>query len=279
MSYWEKMVTLNATIRETLESTALSGDEYAEQCNEAILRANNIEQSRLQIAFMKIAPQETVLDIGAGVGRLSVDIAKKAKHVTAIEPSIKMISYLQNNLRRANVDNFTILNKRWEEVQLSSDIQQHDVSIAAYSLTMPNLKEALVKINDATKKRAYIITSASRSFDAILWKELFGEAQPIWWLDHLYLISLLMEIGVYANVEIIAHPLELRYNNLNEATEAWARMYLVPKTKQAILKTYLSKSLRENNGKLVILQESKTAVVWWKKSGSTAAMADYLTKK
>lgn len=279
MAYWKKMVRLNAAMRETLEAAATSGDEYAEKCNEAILRADNIEQSRLQVSLMSLEPDETVLDIGAGVGRLSIAVAKTAKHVTAVEPSVKMVSYLKKNMQKANVANITILNKRWEEVQLGFDTQPHDVSIVAYSLTMPNLTEALAKINDATKKRVYIITSATRLFDAELWKEVYGEAKPIWWLDHLYFSSVLLELGIYANVEIIEHPLELSYGSLNEAAEDWARMYLIPKEKRAILKRYLSKNLHKNNGKFTVLRNSRTAILWWKKANHNAtAMADIQEK-
>lgn len=279
MAYWKKMVALTSTIRETLEATATSGDEYAEKCSEMILRADTIEQSRLQVSLMAIAPEETVLDIGAGVGRLSIAVAKTAKHVTAIEPSVKMASYLQDNMQKANIANITILKKRWEEVQLGFDIQPHDVSIVAYSLTMPDLKEALAKINDATNKRVYIITSAVRSFDAGLWKDLYDEVQPIWWLDHLYLSSVLMELGIYANVEIIEHPLELSYGSLNDAVEEWTRVYLVPKEKRAILKRYLSKNLHKNNGKFTLLRDSRTAILWWMKAKHSATAIDAVQEK
>ncbi len=279
MTYWKKIVDLNSTMRETLETAvAVSGDEYAEQCNEALPRINNVEQTRLQVSLMSIEPEETVLDIGAGVGRLSILIASQAKHVTAVEPSTKMVSYLQNNMQKAHAENISILKKRWEDVRLGFDIQPHDVLIAAYSLTMPNLKEALAKINCAAKKRVYIITSASRLFDADLWKELYNEEQPICWLDHLYLSSVLLELGIYANVSIIEHPVELSYSSLNEAVEHWTKMYLIPKAKHSILKRYLSSNLHDSNGKFTILRNSRTAVLWWMKAKKNTLIDDVQEK-
>ena len=255
--------------RKALEEDAGSvGDKYAKQCNESIMQSQSRERTEKQIAKMELNHEYTVLDIGSGPGRLAIPIAKRVKNVTAIDPSRDMMAYLRENMKKEAVKNIVCINKRWEDIELGVDIESHDVVIASGSLGMRDMEEALAKIDAAAKRYVYLFTSAGRWLDEGLWKAIYGEKQPAWWLDYIYLCNILHDLEIYANVEISDSEFELQYESLDDAVNKWKEMYDLPSEKEAVLRDYLSKMLveDEDDGKLCLKRKSKSAMIWWRKN-------------
>ena len=65
-----------------------------------------------EIGVMEIAPDDTVLDVGAGTGRLAVPIARTAAHVTALDPSEGMLSVLRERMAAAGHTNYSCVQMR-----------------------------------------------------------------------------------------------------------------------------------------------------------------------
>ena len=67
----------------------------------------------------KFEQQDTIVEIGAGLGALTVPLASSAKHVYAVEPDRRIAELLKNELLAAGVSNVTIV----EEDILRCDIK------------------------------------------------------------------------------------------------------------------------------------------------------------
>lgn len=61
------------------------------------------------IETAEIKPQDIILEIGPGLGTLTVELAARAKKIIAVEKDIKMIKALEENLK--NFKNIEIINK------------------------------------------------------------------------------------------------------------------------------------------------------------------------
>jgi len=74
------------------------------------------ERRNTQVDWIKsrlnISPKCTILDIGAGTGALAIPLAKMVSHVTAIEPSDEMRSWLKTNIEDEKITNIGVINKR-----------------------------------------------------------------------------------------------------------------------------------------------------------------------
>src|SRR5512147_1335822 len=55
----------------------------------------------------------TILDVGAGVGALTVLLAKQGYQVTALEPKPAMLQELQGSLARNRLDNVACVQAAW----------------------------------------------------------------------------------------------------------------------------------------------------------------------
>ena len=263
-----KMMRSSSQWRRTLELDEPAGsfwDKRAKRFNESMMQ--NKERAEKQIAKIENAPEYTVLDVGAGTGRLAIPIAKRVKTVTAIDPSKGMLACLRENMEKEEVKNVVCINKRWEDVELGVDVEPHDVVIASHSLAMLDMQEALAKMDASAKKYVYIFTFAGRWMDGGLWEKIHGETHPSW-SDYIYLCNILHDMGIYANVEIGDSEYEQRYGSLNEAVSKMKETYDLPSEKEGILRKHLSEILveDESDGTLCLKRKSKSAMIWWSRN-------------
>lgn len=63
-----------------------------------------VEKSRLD-------PEAIVLEIGAGLGALTIPVAKTVRHVYAVEKDSSLVPVLENQLNSSHITNVTILNQ------------------------------------------------------------------------------------------------------------------------------------------------------------------------
>ena len=63
------------------------------------------------INFGNITKEDVVLEIGTGIGTLTIELAKKAKKVIAIEQDSNISKILEERLKEEKIDNVDIINK------------------------------------------------------------------------------------------------------------------------------------------------------------------------
>ena len=251
-------------------------DKRAEEFNRST--RGRSERTDRQVASLKLDPDYTVLDVGAGTGRLSVPIAKIVKQVTAVDQSRGMLSYLEENMAEGGLSNYKAIQKRWEDVELGADLEPHDVVIASHSLGMFDLQEALEKMNAAAKKRVYIFTAAGKWFfddlEEELWERVYD--RPLrrgrgggFRSDYMLLYNILHDMGIYANVEIRDSEHVQRYESLDEAVERWEEGREILEENEPLLREYLAKNLTEEGDGLIFRRRTKSAMIWWQKSESS----------
>ena len=254
-------------------------DKRAEQFNESMMQ--HPERAEKQIASLDLKPEYTVLDVGAGTGRLAIPIAKRVKSVTAIDQSKGMMACLQENMEKEGITNITCINKRWEDVEVGVDIEPHDVVMACHSLGMLDIQEAVAKMDAASRKYVYILSSAGRGMgngeeEGELRKAIYGDRGHRargWGSDYMFFCNLLHDMKIYANVDIRDAESEQRYESLDEAVTKWKEMRDIPAEKEDVLREHLSRILVEDNGTgtLCLKRKSKSATIWWQKAERTDA--------
>jgi SAM-dependent methyltransferase len=224
-------------------------------------------QTRQTVERLDVDPEGTVLDIGSGPGTLAVPLAKIVKHVTAVDPSSGMLECLQENAVREGLENITCVNKRWEDVELGVDAEPCDVVTAYNCLIMPDMEGALRKMDLAAKRRVYLFRFAGGpAWDyEELWGRLYEEEfAPL--PDYIYIVNILHQIGVYANVEIWERESGRCFSSLEEAVQDGLESFVDPPDHaEAVIRDYLSSTLVEEGGGLWSRRRSKLAMIWWGK--------------
>jgi len=232
---------------------------------------DNWKRSRDRIAALDITPDSRVLDIGAGPGTLAVPLAGMVRHVTAVEPSEGMRECLAENIGSRGIRNITVVPKAWEDICPGTDLKApYDIVVASYSLGVPDLKDALLKMDAVTGKSAYIfwfadMASPRQSTYREIWEELFGSPLPSRRKPNI-IFNLLNQIGIYANVRMTRVNHARRFRSIDDAMDEEGNdLNLTTPEQVAILKKYLEKTLRPDADGFVMERESWQAMMWWDK--------------
>ena len=103
-----------------------------------------INQDILQkiINTASLSVNDTVLEIGAGIGNLTLELAKKADRVIAIEKDRKMCVILKDVLEKENIKNVKIIDKDVLEYR-TPDIKYKLIANLPYYITSPVIRKFL----------------------------------------------------------------------------------------------------------------------------------------
>ncbi|MDX8551236.1 class I SAM-dependent methyltransferase [Methanospirillum sp. J.3.6.1-F.2.7.3] len=241
-------------------------DKRAHSFFKAVSGNNDAEKV---IPSLNLTDSDTVLDMGAGTGRIAVPMAKYAAHVTALEPSSGMASCLEKSMEEEGLSNYTLVRKRWEDVKIGQDIPVHDVVFASNSLGFPDLADGLKKLDAAARKAVHILWFAGpqrHPMDPELKKRLGREEERDFGPDYIFIAQVLHDMGIYANVEV--HPTRTvhRYENLDEAVAWWEERGDISPEEKPILREFLSEKLNCTvDGHPVMQRNGWRARIWWEK--------------
>ena len=170
--------------------------------------------------------QTTVIDVGAGTGRLALNLAPRVRSVTAVDPSPQMLAILRDEARRLGVANVDVVEGRWEEV----DVGPADIAFSSYVL--PLIADApgfLGKLSAAARRHAFLYLGAF-SMDAVvdpLWRHFHGAPrQP--GATHLDAVAVLEELGFRPAVEVVELPNRTRFGSVAEAAKEYRDYLYLP---------------------------------------------------
>jgi 16S rRNA (adenine1518-N6/adenine1519-N6)-dimethyltransferase len=71
----------------------------------------DLSTARMIVEKSHLEPDDMVLEIGAGLGALTIPVAKTVKHVHAVEKDSSLVPILENQLSSSHITNVTILNQ------------------------------------------------------------------------------------------------------------------------------------------------------------------------
>jgi SAM-dependent methyltransferase len=228
------------------------------------------DRVKTTIAILDIPPDSRVLDIGAGPGTLAIPLAPLMREVTAVEPGAGMVAILTDRAKQEGIRNITCVQKRWEDIDLSRDLEvPYDVVIASLSLTMHDIREALQKMDAASSDSVHLFWFADMPFwermYADLWAPLHGISyHPGPKADCLF--GILFQMGIYANVTMLPLSKEYRFRSRQEMLSFFRTRFGAKTPEQVrIVDDYICPLIDEQGDMVVISGNSTFAHIWWKK--------------
>lgn len=241
-------------------------DAFADRYNGYV--ALQSEYTRLQIDLMDLAADETVLDVGAGPGRIAIPAAAMARSVTALDVSRPMLDHLERNARSAGRDNIRALNLSWSDVRPGENVEMHDVVVASRSPAMNDLG----KLDALARKRAYIMIFAGpslKSFHDSLVAGIEPEppaagGRPSPMPGHALIFNRLTAMGIEVNVRFIPDGFSHAFRDWDDLLQSFSWLG-VPKEAEARFRENIAPYLTERGSGLELRMETRTAVLWWDK--------------
>ncbi|RDX33910.1 class I SAM-dependent methyltransferase [Arcobacter sp. HD9-500m-PIT-SAG02] len=175
-----------------------------EQWNKKALHMNeSVHQSIYNKEFLDAINTdecESVLDVGCGVGNLSLKLAARLNTVFSLDFSPLMLEQLVQNAKELDLSNIHTINKSWYDSW--DEVSAVDMVIASRSMEVKDMKLALEKLNQKANKRVYLTYKVGGSFlDDNILKVLNKEIvkKP----DYIYIVNILYQMDITANVQFL----------------------------------------------------------------------------
>ncbi len=220
------------------------------------------------IERIDINKEDTILDLGCGDGSITIPLAKKAKSVTGVDSAYKMLEILNENVQKEGISNIKTIEEDLSKITVDK-VGKHDIVIASRSLNgILNIVETISNINEIANKYVYITLFGPNNWK--IEKEFYEtiNKEYVEFPSHRYFFNILVDMGIYPNVENLNIGHEREYESIEEALESgkWRLDFLDDDEKEKLHK-YLEDILEEDgNGKLSNPNDKADWVLyWWKK--------------
>ena len=262
MSFWQRIISEK---REKPKNWDKEADKFFK-------RSKQDEYQENLFSKMKISKEDTMLDLGCGEGSITIPLAKKAKKVTAIDSSKRMLEILESKCKNQHINNVNIIKEDLENVTLEK-VGKYDIVILSRSINgIYKIKETLTNINNIANKCVYITLFGPNNwkFEKNFYESINKEISE-YHLDfphYNYLFNILINMKIYSNVENLEIKTSRSYDSIEDAANngRWNLKNLTEKEKNQLF-DYLNKNLSRNKvGKLENPDDKANWVlIWWKK--------------
>ena len=207
----------------------------------------------------------TVLDVGAGVGALTIPLAKAVEEVTALEPSPAMMEELRANVARNHLTNVRCVQAAWG----TADLPPHDLILVA---NVASIFDDLLGFLTGAEPLACRAIALVRNVGPGAEKFYLGELYPLLLGreypsrdDYLKTLTLLHSLGIYANVQVITYHFDQPFADLQEAADFWKeQLRLTDPEQERRLLGFLQTRLQRVGTRLVAPMQRQSAVISWR---------------
>ncbi|MBI4588948.1 MAG: class I SAM-dependent methyltransferase [Candidatus Rokubacteria bacterium] len=210
---------------------------------------------------------ESVLDVGAGCGALTIPLAERLRRVTALEPSSAMAKALAEEARARGLRNITIVEGAWGDVALP----RHDLVLCAHvgELLRPD-SPFLREVSAVCRRGVALVRDAGGSDDKFFFKELYPIllGRPYGGpCEHEETVEGLARLGVQPTVSLIDYRSDQPFDDLEEACDFWMEyMALRDEGVREFLRNFLAERLVADGPGLLAPYPKRAAVIWWRSS-------------
>jgi len=200
-----------------------------------------------------------VLDIASGPGALTLPFAGRVKSVTAIEPAAQMAACLAENTRKSRLSNIAIIQKTWQEIQVSDYEKQFDMVTCCHALwQFPDLLEQVRRMETVSRGYCCLAHGVETSEQEL--KKSVGV--PLDSRDQfITLFNYLNDAGIYPNVNILSYSLMWPAGAAIASKERFVEKYrALTDEDRAIIRDYIAR--HTYNG--IYRIPGRMGVLWWK---------------
>jgi len=207
----------------------------------------------------------SILDVGAGAGRLSIPLAVRGHRVTAVERDEGMAAMLGEAARREGVEVTRIVGS-WPQV--SGNAHAHDVCLSSHVVYDVAALGPFLEAMHQVARRAVVIEMTPRH----PWSGLSGYYRALHGIDRpsrptVDDFAAVVEevVGVTPERRWWIEPPGLRFRDLQELLAFYRRRLLVPPERSLEAAALLEPDVRELDGGWLVLGEGEREVVavWW----------------
>jgi SAM-dependent methyltransferase len=219
----------------------------------------------LDHVLARLTPEMTVLDVGAGIGRWTLPMARTVRRVTAVEPLQGMRQVLIERAAAQRIINLEVLDAPW----LAAQVPHHDVVVAAHATYTTTDLLGFVRKMEACARRSCYLALRVPAHDGII-GELSERINRRWHDSPNFIVgyNLLLSAGFHPNVLMEPTAVRRWTDPTLEAAVARAKrhLHLDDDRHDAAIREVLSRRLVVTEGVYRWPDGMRSALIWWDKA-------------
>ncbi len=207
-------------------------------------------------------PRARVLEIGPGSGGFTIPLAFAVREVVALEPSPAMREVLLRNLEEAGLTNVHIIPRRVED-GLDEVRGSFDLAVASHSLYNVEPIDQVVRELIRLARHTVILMGTGEQWEWYrdLHRRFKGRDRiPPPHFRHFY--AVLLEMGIYADVEVLWTSANYVFDNEEALVEWWRRHFELGEEHREELRSALLRLAEWRGDHIGIYERRRMALVW-----------------
>lgn len=214
-----------------------------------------------------ISRESSVLDIGAGYGRVAIPLAREVRRMIVVEPAHPFMNRLKDNARQEGANNMEFAEEFWSDFLLQ---ENYDL---VYSTWSPAVRDpaALMKMHEASRDYCVLELGATPVHKL----EFFGQVYPLATGEvfrppgnYLNILTTLYDHDIYANLETWRSESEIKYSNMQEAVDSWSwelsRYTHITDEMVERLRQFYQSRMKPDGSYTFSLKGGVSCMIWWK---------------
>lgn len=208
-----------------------------------------------------VSQSSRVLEIGPGSGAFTLPLARAVKQVVALEPSASMRQILVNRLDEAWLTNVRIVPCKVEDGLAELD-GEFDLAFASHSLYNVEPMDAVLRALMHVARRVMILMGTGDNVDwqRALFLQFRGKPRVLP-PSFREFYPLLMEMGIYADVEILPTSYNYVYASEDALLDDWQRRLQLDVSRRAELRAAFARYLERRGHTLGVYGINRSALI------------------
>jgi SAM-dependent methyltransferase len=216
----------------------------------------------LDCVLGRLTPEMTVLDIGAGIGRWTLPIARKVRRVTAVEPLQGMRQVLVERAAAQDIGNLDVVDTPW----LTAEVPPHDIAIAIHATyTTADLLGFVRKMEASVRWSCYLALRVP-AHDGVI-GDLSERLRGCWHDSPNFVVgyNLLLSAGYHPNVLMENKPVRAWTDPTLDAAVARVKrhLHLDDDRHDTVVRQVLADRLALVDGGYRWPDGMRSALIWW----------------
>ena len=245
--HWNEMVRVEHAQSDSMRKEDPPADSWSNFAQQFRADPRRIDDPLVNYLRQLVTPEQVVLDVGAGGGRLALPLALEAKKVFAVEPSPSMCRVLRKVASEFNVANVEVIESGW----LDAQAPQAELAICCHVLYVIQDIEAFVRKLEQHAKQVLVIVYQAPPQSQIypLWEPIHGVPRsPLPSLPEF--LEVLTQLGVEPDIHVVHTERNRGFESLEAAKDQLARrLYVTPHSAEMErLEALLPDVLEEKDG-------------------------------
>jgi hypothetical protein len=211
------------------------------------VQQNDYVELILPRLLQRVGSTARVLEIGPGSGAFTLPLASNVEEVVAFEPSSAMQQILAQNLTKAGITNVRLVPSRFEDELIEVD-RSFNLALASHFVRLA--RHVFILMGSGEQRKWY--RRLHRRFTG---KDRLSSPH------FQYFYPVLLDMGIYADVEIIRTSANYVYDSEEELIEWWMRHFRLKEDCREELGTAIMKIAERRGNHIGIFDHRRTALV------------------